>query len=571
MQHAVVQPVRLPDAVWTSEHTRELLRTRRVGELFLLAKKHAGASQARIAAATGLNQGEVSRIQRGDRWVTAIDVLERIADGLAMPNQARVHLGLAPVDQPLVVPAQLPPVVSGFVGRAREQAWLKEHREAGCVLVTGPGGMGKTALAVAWAHQASFPDGQLFVDMGDLDPAEALAGFLRALGGSVPPTLRERTAAFRSLLAGRRMVVIVDNVASADQVRPLLPGGNGCLLVVISRAPLDDLVVRDGAVALRLGPLPPDEALDLVVRVAGRHQVEADLEQAEAVVERSGGAPLALRAAAVRLGDVPVRAERTRWPVLAGVVGAFALTVTAGVVGLSDVIDKATLHAVVVTRGGQLATLGLLTLAGCVGLLRPISRLTRPLPAAGCLLGVAATVVATVARTPFGPPALIDTVRLVGVAVWVGVLGVAARFVVPRLGKWGYVAGAVLGIGGSWVVVDRFVHSGTATNQTYGHLLIGGVALTFAVLGARRRPRTASGRSTVAGVVIVSVAVLLVASVLATIPGPAAPRSRHRAYDLVVYGQDIESPSSRSHTGPEPVRLVVEAQCETSPCFLSPA
>src|SRR3954470_17256675 len=131
MQHALVQPVRLPDAVWTSEQTRELLRTRRVGELFLLAKKHAGASQARIAAATGLNQGEVSRIQRGDRLVTAIDVLERVADGLAMPDPARVLLGLAPVHpgQPLVVPAQLPPVVSGFVGRARELAWLKEHRD----------------------------------------------------------------------------------------------------------------------------------------------------------------------------------------------------------------------------------------------------------------------------------------------------------------------------------------------------------------------------------------------------------------------------------------------------------
>jgi hypothetical protein len=571
MQHALVQPVRLPDAVWTSEQTQALLRTRRVGELFLLAKKHAGASQARIAAATGLNQGEVSRIQRGDRWVTAIDVLERIADGLAMPDQARVLLGLAPVHRPLTVPAQLPPAVSGFGGRAREQAWLKDHRDAGCVLVTGPGGMGKTALALAWAHRASFPDGQLFVDMTDLDPADALAGFLRALGGPVPPTVRERTAAFRSLLAGRRMLVVVDNAASAGQVLPLLPGSSGCLVVVTSRDPLDDLVVRAGAAALRLGPLPPDEALDLVVRVAGRARVEADPDQAAAVVERGGGSPLALRAAAVQLGEAPVQTDRTRWPALAGMVGASALTVVAGVVGLSDVVDKTTLHAVVATRGGQLTTLGLLILAGCIALLRPISRLTRPLPAAGCLLGVAATVVATVVRTPSGPPALVDTVALVGVAVWTGTVAVAARFVLPRHGKWGYVVGAVLGIGGSWIVVGRFLQSGTATNQTYSHLLIGGVALAFAMLGVRRRSRGTSGRSTASVAVVASVAVLLVASVLATVPAPAAPRGRHRAYDEVVYGRDIESPPSRSHTGPEPERLVVEAQCETSPCSLSPA
>jgi hypothetical protein len=210
----------LPAAVWSSEETRALLRDRRIGQLFLLAKKHAGASQARIAAATGLNQGEVSRIQRGERWVTAIDVLERIADGFAMPDPARVLLGLAPGDwvpeddppervvpaPAVVVTAQLPPVVSGFVGRSTELSWLKEHRLAGCVVVTGPAGIGKTALAVAWARTVipEFPDGQLYVE--EADPADALAGLLRALGAKVPPTLPERTALFRSVLAGKRVL-----------------------------------------------------------------------------------------------------------------------------------------------------------------------------------------------------------------------------------------------------------------------------------------------------------------------------------------------------------------------------
>src|SRR4051794_9353830 len=110
MRHETFQHVRLPDAVWCAPETRTALRDRRVGHLFLLAKKYAGASQARIAAATGLNQSEVSRIQRGDRLVTAIDVLERVADGFAMPDPARMLLGLAPTAWQDTAPATNPEV-----------------------------------------------------------------------------------------------------------------------------------------------------------------------------------------------------------------------------------------------------------------------------------------------------------------------------------------------------------------------------------------------------------------------------------------------------------------------------
>jgi hypothetical protein len=567
MQHAVFQPVRLPDPVWSSADTQELLRERRVGQLFLLAKKYAGASQARIAAATGLNQGEVSRIQRGDRWVTAIDVLERIADGFAMPDPARILLGLAPVGviRPRVVPEQLPPAVSGFAGRSAELAWLKD--QSGCVVVSGPGGMGKSALAVAWAHQADFPDGRLYVDMRDTDPEDALAGLLRALGAQVPPTLRERTAEFRSLLAGRHMLVLLDDAVSADQVRPLLPGSPGCMVVVTSREPLGDLVVREGAIPLRLGPLPEDEALDLVTRVAGRRRVEADPAMAAAVVEESGRVPLALRAAAVRLGQEERRPAKVRWPVVAATVGVGALAVVAGVAGLSDVVDRVTLHAVVATRGGQLAVLGLLVLAGCAALLAPVARL-RPPVAAGCLLGIGCTtVVATVGRAPFGPPALVDTVRLTGAAVWVAVLLVT---VVVVRNVAGYAICVPFAAAGSWLIVARLVGDGTATTQTYGRLLVAGSALVIAVLGMStvraRRPRT--GGRTVPKPVIAAVAVLLATSVLASIPGPPA---RHRAYASVVYGRHIESHPVLAQSGSEPASLTVEAECATSPCSSSPA
>src|SRR3954453_7913017 len=111
MRHETFQHVRLPDAVWRSAETETALRARRVSHLFLLAKKYAGASQARIAAATGLNQSDVSRIQRGGRRVTPIDVAERVADGFAMPDSARMLLGLGPAAWPDAEPADPPPAV----------------------------------------------------------------------------------------------------------------------------------------------------------------------------------------------------------------------------------------------------------------------------------------------------------------------------------------------------------------------------------------------------------------------------------------------------------------------------
>jgi predicted ATPase len=138
--------------------------------------------------------------------------------------------------------------------------------------IGGTAGVGKTALAVEWAHQVAgeFPDGQLYVNLRGYDqgrpltPGEALAGCLSALGvpgPRIPAEVDDRAAAYRSVLAGRRVLIVLDNVRDAEQVRPLLPGEPGCLVVVTSRDTLAGLVARDGASRVLLNVLPPGDAV----------------------------------------------------------------------------------------------------------------------------------------------------------------------------------------------------------------------------------------------------------------------------------------------------------------------
>ena len=168
---------------------------------------------------------------------------------------------------PAPVPAQLPREVSAFAGRADilDRLWtLLDHSPGAVGVISGAGGVGKTTLAVHWAHQAAgrFPDGQLYVNLhgfgpGDsaIDPTDVLADFLTALGvdrTAVPPTLASRTALFRSRLAGRRALIVLDNARDAEQVRPLLPGAGVCRVVVTSRNQLTALIATDGAVPVPL-------------------------------------------------------------------------------------------------------------------------------------------------------------------------------------------------------------------------------------------------------------------------------------------------------------------------------
>ena len=208
------------------------------------------------------------------------------------------------------VPRQLPADVVPFLGRDRELAELDRHMVGPAVcVVTGTAGVGKTTLAVHWAHQvreARFPDGQLYVNLRGYDPAEpmsagdALAGVLRALGVAgreVPADTEERAARYRSLLDGRRMLIILDNAATVEQVRLLLPGTAACAAIVTSRDSLVGLVARDGARRLELDLLPPGDAVALLRALIGG-RTDTDPAAAAALARQCARLPLALRVAA---------------------------------------------------------------------------------------------------------------------------------------------------------------------------------------------------------------------------------------------------------------------------------
>jgi DNA-binding SARP family transcriptional activator/tetratricopeptide (TPR) repeat protein len=214
-------------------------------------------------------------------------------------------------------PRQLPAAVADFTGRAFELAaltkMLDRHLGSGAPAMVisaigGTAGVGKTALAVEWAHRVAseFPDGQLHMNLRGYDPgqpappAEALAGFLAALGvpgPQIPPDLDGRAAAFRSALAGRRVLIVLDNAHDAEQVRPLLPGEPGCLVVVTSRDLLAGLVARDGARRVLLDVLPPVDAVALLRELIGM-RADAEPQATARLADLCCCLPLALRVAA---------------------------------------------------------------------------------------------------------------------------------------------------------------------------------------------------------------------------------------------------------------------------------
>jgi DNA-binding SARP family transcriptional activator/tetratricopeptide (TPR) repeat protein len=214
--------------------------------------------------------------------------------------------------RPSRAPAQLPADVPGFRGRAAQLAELdallerdEDDTGARIAVLSGTGGVGKTALAVHWAQRSrpEFPDGQLYLDLHGygtvrpVEPGDALSGFLRALGvdgADIPGEPDERAAKFRTVLAGRRMVLVLDNAGSVGQVRPLLPGSSSCLVLVTSRDALPGLVARHGARRVLVDLLTVDEARDLLRTLLGR-RVDDEPGATAALIGYSAGLPLALR------------------------------------------------------------------------------------------------------------------------------------------------------------------------------------------------------------------------------------------------------------------------------------
>ncbi|WP_328475066.1 tetratricopeptide repeat protein [Actinoplanes sp. NBC_00393] len=223
-------------------------------------------------------------------------------------------------------PAQLPAAVSAFTGRIdllkRLDELADDTRAMALAAITGTAGVGKTALAVHWAHQARdrFPDGQLYVDLRGfaaappVRPVEALTGFLTALGvpaEQIPVEPDSAAALFRSTLAGRRVLVVLDDATGVDQVRPLLPGTPGCLVLVTSRHRLGGLVARDGARRFALDVLTEDEAGVLLDRLIGPERVAAEADAAARLCRLCAYLPLALRIATAELtGDLADQVAR---------------------------------------------------------------------------------------------------------------------------------------------------------------------------------------------------------------------------------------------------------------------
>ncbi len=304
-----------------------------------LLRRHrlaAGLSQEELGERSGLTARAIGNIERGRTARPYRSSVHALADALELAEPERTLLERAARPAALSasaalsgsacqqtglqgepVPRQLPAAVAWFTGRSGELAALTgmlgpgPDAQALALVISaigGTAGVGKTALAIRWAHQAAgrFPDGQLYVNLRGYDPhepvaaADALAGFLRALGvrgQDIPDEMEDRARLYRSRLVGRRVLVLLDNARDGEQVRPLLPGDPGCVALVTSRDALAGLVATEGARRLDLDVLPLADAVGLLRSLIGPR---ADGDPA-AVTELAGlcaRLPLALRIAA---------------------------------------------------------------------------------------------------------------------------------------------------------------------------------------------------------------------------------------------------------------------------------
>lgn len=242
-----------------------------------------------------------------------------LRDDPALSSPGLAEPALVPPRPGVVVPAQLPAAASGFIGRDEELGWLdrlcdgRDLSATTIAVVNGAAGIGKSELAVTWGHRRAeqFPDGLLFAslngfapDRDPVEPAEVLSRFLLALGvpaDGVPRDLDDRVGLYRSVLAKRRVLVVLDDAWDPEHVRLLLPPGAGSVVLVTSRRRLESLVVSNGARMLTLDTLSDEEAIRLVDEVVGKPLSDQEPAAVRMLVELCGNLPLALRIAAAKL------------------------------------------------------------------------------------------------------------------------------------------------------------------------------------------------------------------------------------------------------------------------------
>jgi tetratricopeptide (TPR) repeat protein/transcriptional regulator with XRE-family HTH domain len=300
----------------------------------------AGLSQEELSDRSGLSARAISNIERGKTPHPYARSVRLLADALGLPGRAREELlraacpardgppgaGAAGLRlQPVIVPRQLPAAVGAFVGRKAELAALTQildqaARAPGTVVISaigGTAGVGKTALALHWAHQvaARFGDGQLYVNLRGFEPsgrpaapAEAIRGFLDALSvppERIPPTPEAQAGLYRSLLAGKQMLLVLDNARDEQQVRPLLPASPASLVLVTSRNQLGGLAAADGARLLTLDVLTHAEAVELLATRLGAARPAAEPGAAGRIARLCACLPLGLAVAAARAAARP--------------------------------------------------------------------------------------------------------------------------------------------------------------------------------------------------------------------------------------------------------------------------
>jgi tetratricopeptide (TPR) repeat protein/transcriptional regulator with XRE-family HTH domain len=330
------------------------------GPMLRRHRQAAGLTQEELARRAGLTSRAIGDMERGRSRRPYARSVRMLADALALDGLPRAELLLAATAvldgsvagdladragshmKPLAAslfasPRQLPRVTAYFCGRQLELMALSAQLETGnlaCVtLISGAAGVGKTALALYWAHRAAgrFPDGQLYVDLRGFDPADqpvspsqAIRWFLDALNvprERIPDDLEAQAGLYRSLLADRSVLVVLDNAADASQVRPLIPGCERCMTVITSRSSLPGLVASDTTSTLRLAMLSAAEASELLALRLGAGRLAAEPTATARLISICAGLPLALAVTAALAATHP---ERT----LAGLVGELTSTVT---------------------------------------------------------------------------------------------------------------------------------------------------------------------------------------------------------------------------------------------------